>query len=221
MIVSIEVRLSLSCEGCDSGVPVNGPVPLVKCARCMEVTQLTGEHGWERLLPKTLFANVARSSTPGETLRPEGKRINLTATARFPACPKCGEPHDARRAKLAIVKGTPLTCKCGGTTELARVPATFLAIHPSVRGFVDAEVYEEGSVSSAPASGGPVVMQCMKCQATLPVDGTKRLVECSYCTARNYLPDDLWLALHPAPKRESWFILFDGGEVIDAMHGTR
>ena len=60
-------------------------------------------------------------------------------------------------------------------------------------------------------------MQCMKCHATLPVDGTKRLVECSYCTARNYLPDDLWLALHPAAKRESWFMLLDGADLLDSL----
>ncbi|MBL8918533.1 MAG: hypothetical protein JNJ54_06700 [Myxococcaceae bacterium] len=216
MILSLEVRLSLSCEGCDSGVPVNGPVPQVKCARCMEVTQLSGEHGWNKLLPGSLFVSAARSLKPGETLRPENKRVNLSATLRFPPCPTCGEAHDTRRAKLALVKGTPLTCKCGGQSVLQPVPSAFQACHPSVRGFVDAEVYEAADTGAA-VSGGPVVMQCMKCQATLPVDGTKRLVECSYCTARNYLPDDLWLALHPAPKRESWFVLFDGGEVLDGL----
>lgn len=216
MIVSLEVRLSFACEHCDSGVPVNGPVPLVKCARCMEVTQLTGEYGWDRLMPKSLFVNAVTQSKPDETTRVEANQAKVTITPRFPKCPGCGEPHEPRRTKLAISKGRALTCKCGVSLELQPVPAAFLSVHPYVRGFVDAETFEE-TAAPAPGSSGPVVMQCMKCQATLPVDGTKRLAECSYCTARNYLPDDLWLALHPAPKRESWFMLLDGADLLDSL----
>lgn len=217
MIVSLELRMSLTCEACDSGVPVNGPVPLVKCARCMEVTPLTGEHGWDRLLPKSVFVNAVRSGKPGETTRAETSVAKLSLTQRFPGCPGCGEAHEPRRTKLALMKGRALACKCGVGLEVQPVPAAFSAVHPFARGFIDAEVFDEASGVAAPASGGPVVMQCMKCQAALPVDGTKRLVECSYCTARNYLPDDLWLTLHPAPKKESWFILFDGGELLDSL----
>lgn len=216
MIVSLEVRLSFSCEHCDSGVPVNGPVPMVKCARCMEVTQLSGEYGWGRLMPKSLFVNAVTHGKPGETMRVEANQARVSVTPRFPPCPGCGEPHEARRTKLALMKGRALTCKCGVTLELQPVPAALLEVHPYLRGFVDAELFEETAVAPA-ASGAPVVMQCMKCQATLPVDGTKRLVECAYCTARNYLPDDLWLALHPAPKRESWFMLLNGADLLDSL----
>lgn len=217
MIVSLEVRLSFSCEHCDLGVPVNGPVPMVKCARCMELTQLSGEFGWDRLLPKSLFVNAVTHGKPGETTRVDANQAKVTITHRFPPCPGCGEAHEPRRTKLALTKGRALTCKCGVTLELQSVPAALLEVHPYLRGFVDAELFEEPAAAAPTPSSGPVVMQCMKCQAALPVDGTKRLVECSYCTARNYLPDDLWLALHPAPKRESWFMLLDGADLLDSL----
>lgn len=55
----------------------------------------------------------------------------------------------------------------------------------------------------------PTVMACMSCGGSLPVDGSARLVTCQYCDANNYLPDGLWLALHPAAKRETWYVVFD------------
>jgi hypothetical protein len=215
MLCSLEVRLSFPCEACDAGLPINGPVPMTKCLRCLEVTTLTGERAWTQLLGTTVFLHAVRHSKPGETTRSEGPRLNLATTLRFPRCPACGKEHEARRAKVALLKNQPLTCSCGTHLPVQAVPAPFASALPFVKGLVDAELFDE-SATHAPGSSGPVVMACMKCQASLPVDGTRRLVECGYCSARNYLPDDLWLALHPAAKRESWFILFDADALLDS-----
>lgn len=218
MLGSLEVRLSFPCEACDSGIPVNGPVPLVKCARCLEVTRLEGARGWDKLLEKRVFVAAARNGRPGETTRSESKHLNLTTTVRFPPCAACGKQHDHRRMKLAMMKRQPVTCGCGVELVLQHVPAAFAATHPWVKGFVDADIFDEsGAPHAAAVTGAPVVTACMKCQASLPIDGTRRLVECSYCSARNYLPDDLWLALHPALKRESWFVIFDTDDVLSSI----
>lgn len=216
MLCSLEVRLSFPCDACDTGLPINGPVPMTKCLRCLEVTTLTGERAWSQLLSPTVFLHALRHTKPGETTRSEGQRLNRTTTLRFPRCPACGKEHEARPAKVALMKHQPLTCPCGTQLPLQAVPEAFASALPFVKALVDAELLDD-STTQAPVSSGPVVMACMKCQASLPVDGTRRLVECGYCTARNDLPDDLWLALHPAAKRESWFILFDAHALLDSV----
>lgn len=216
MLCSLEVRLSFPCEACDTGLPINGPVPLTKCLRCLEVTKLEGERGWQALLSKTVFLNAVRHSKPGETTRRDVNRVNLTTTLSFPSCPSCGQEHQARAAKVALLNAKPLLCTCGTELLLQPAPAAFTAALPFVRALFDAELFDE-SATHAPTSGGPVVMACMECRASLPVDGTRRLVECGYCKARNYLPDDPWLALHPAVKREAWFIIFDSDALLDSV----
>ena len=52
----------------------------------------------------------------------------------------------------------------------------------------------------------PLVTACMSCGAGLRIDGASRVVECAYCKDSNYLPDALWLRLHPTLKRR-WLVL--------------
>jgi len=70
--------------------------------------------------------------------------------------------------------------------------------------------WPEGGVSDEkqPVSE-PVAYSCPQCAGSLMIDGTDRLVKCSYCETRVYLPDDLWLRLHPAKKKSRWFIGFE------------
>ncbi len=55
----------------------------------------------------------------------------------------------------------------------------------------------------------PVAFSCPQCAGSLMIDGNERLIQCEYCETRVYLPDDLWLQLHPAKKKTRWFIGFE------------
>ena len=216
MIGAIEVRLSVTCQACDTSLPVNGPVPMLKCSRCLEVMRLEGRFSWPQLLLQTFQWSV-RSEREPET-RTETTKLRLAARLVWPNCPKCGKPHEPRPAKLALLKGKPIKCSCGDEQLLQPVPAHFAAAFPWVKGFVDADVFDETpGPPAAEGKGAPVVMACMSCRASLPVDGNHRLVECTYCKTSNYLPDDLWLSLHPVAKREAWFIVFDEDEVLTSI----
>jgi hypothetical protein len=216
MLGSIEVRLSITCDACDSGIPINGPVPIVKCVRCMELTRLEGRVGWVALLAPSLTRAV-RADRPADEERRETAQLRMTSRTTWPPCGACGQPFEARRVKLAMLKKAPITCACGASLALQPVPAHFAAVFPYVRGFVDADVFDETPGPAAASQAAPVVMACMSCAAPLPVDGAHRLVECEHCKAKNYLPDDLWLSLHPAPKREAWFVVYDEDELLTSL----
>lgn len=73
------------------------------------------------------------------------------------------------------------------------------------------------AISAAPGLDGPVshsisslttiVIACLSCGAPLRVGSeTPRNAACGYCGTMQYLPDPLWLLLHPAKKRVWWFI---------------
>ena len=216
MLGALEVRLSLSCDACDGSLPINGPVPLVKCGRCMEITRIEGDRfGWRKLL-LTSFVHAVRVGTAAELLA-DDRAVRLATRARWPDCSGCGKPHDVRRVKLALMKHAPIACACGVELVLQPVPAHFAAVFPFARHCVDAEVFDETPGPPAPNKSAAVMIACMACAGALPVDGAHRLVACSYCKTSNYLPDDLWLSLHPAVKREAWTILFDEDDVLASV----
>ena len=43
----------------------------------------------------------------------------------------------------------------------------------------------------------PILFDCSKCGASLPVDGSTRLVVCVYCRTEMMLPDEIWHEFHP------------------------
>jgi hypothetical protein len=72
-----------------------------------------------------------------------------------------------------------------------------------------------GADTAAPMTGvEPVVIHCYGCGGKLSCDGSTRQVVCNYCQAENFLPDQLWLRLHPASVRSPWFILLDLGSAV-------
>jgi hypothetical protein len=75
------------------------------------------------------------------------------------------------------------------------------------RVFPDARhVHNEASGGDPGAPVEALVCACLSCGAGLKVDGTSRVVACKYCNDTSFLPDALWLRLHPALKRR-WFVI--------------
>ena len=53
-------------------------------------------------------------------------------------------------------------------------------------------------------------MTCGQCGGTLEIDGSTRKVGCSFCGADVFIPDDVWVRLHPASTARRWFVLTGG-----------
>jgi hypothetical protein len=75
-------------------------------------------------------------------------------------------------------------------------------VFPGTRGVIGET--DGGDPTAALAS--TLVTSCMSCGGGLKVDGSSRVVECSFCHDSNFLGDALWLRLHPALKRR-WLTL--------------
>lgn len=79
-------------------------------------------------------------------------------------------------------------------------------VHPGALYLVNESIGPSGE-SNASRATKPIVFRCQQCSAGLQVDGSSRLVECSYCSASNYLPDGLWMQFHPVATKQTWFII--------------
>jgi len=63
---------------------------------------------------------------------------------------------------------------------------------------------------TAAASSATSDRSCLNCGAPAQVDGrTERIIHCEYCRESSYMPDALWLRLHPAKRKRPLFLLLD------------
>ncbi len=199
----LTVTMSVRCEHCAQPVPVNGPVRRVHCANCEEDTPLYRLHeelvlaseGYQTLgSPYTHQSyNEAEPQCPrcgegvpvGGWLRKEGASVTIP-------CPACGARLPTYPAPEWLKKKLPNARQVfGGDPEVARDEAG-----------LDLQV--EADVA------GPVVMSCPQCSGSLSIKPeTPRTMTCGFCGVSVFLPDALWLRLHPARKMRRWTLSFE------------
>lgn len=214
---------SVLCDACRTVLPLEGPFGWDKLLVFTEdepVPEL-GILGNDKDLPilDVLYAIQDRGSplaTHKHDPKPNvifrrfrGMRVDVDLTP--PQCGSCKTPI----ALTSLEAATPLACGCGAAIAVRRAPpeatkafARFTARSSARIQTLVGETALTGELSeSAPAQ--PVLFACLGCGAALPIDGSERLVTCRYCNEQSYLPDALWLRLHPAAKRTAWFIGFN------------
>jgi len=205
------LELSIKCPKCDAPVPLNGPWEVAHCDHCQNDIDVPHDY-WADML-KDIAQEVKTELGPGE-----GTNSTIFGTFHtvllygnlMPRCPECKTDFDLDEGRLEdyIYK-----CKkCGRETPVAPAPAWLTKAYPPTRLVVNAAPGGQAG-AEAPAVSGPIAFSCIKCGGALEVDGTERLVPCPFCGVKVYLPDDLWLRLHPAKTKGRWFVGFDEGLV--------
>lgn len=200
------IECGVKCPKCDNPVPFNGPWETAHCDHCQADFDIPHDYWTD------IFKDVLEEIKSGELKESEGRNSSIWGTFnttllygnRAPNCQKC--KTDFPEASLKPGAGTLKCAKCGETTETAPPPAWLSNIHPRL--LVGATL---GTADEPRPEGesGPVAFTCPKCGGALVVDGKERLVPCQYCNVKVYLPDDLWLRLHPAKSKSRWFVVFE------------
>jgi hypothetical protein len=200
MLHGISYRTSVQCPECMQQVPVNHLRPVMLCSHCQATVDLVarGCAWWQD--PRSEEALRFALAQPEGEVESFRSPTNTVEFFRGPAdCPTCRRPM-LREALVAAASSGSYGCECGFRTS-CRAADGFLVERLTWARWMLGEAPPAGA---APNAMQPVVMACMSCGAGLKVDGSSRAVECSFCNASNYLPDGLWLRLHPAPRLE-WF----------------
>jgi len=221
-LLCVEIRLAVRCDSCDHVNPVNGVVSKVKCNKCQDITKLSGRLRWPEILnyqnPKINVFAATLKHKPGKGDYGAWNPVKLNTKRIWPVCPNCKNEYDKKTVVTNVKEEKDLQCqKCNTVMSIHKSPSILTNSFRFTRRIIGASVHEsktnfEQELSNK-AKIKPIVMACMACGGTLTIDGTKRLAVCKFCQSSNYLPDDLWLSLHPAPKREPWYVIFDASEV--------
>ncbi len=201
------IECSINCPKCDSPVMLNGPLEKAHCERCQSDTDVPHEY-WKDILENIL------EEVKNELKEGEGSNSNIFGMFKTTLLygrlkPRCEECKTYFEVNEGLSEAYVHKCsECGCSIEISPCPSWLKKIHPAIKLLVNADL-KSSSGKEPPAISGPIVFSCPKCGGALTIDGMDRLVPCEYCGVNVYLPDDLWLRLHPAKTKERWFIGFE------------
>ena len=213
-VSSVQVQLLVMCTECGASTPVNGVADSVLCSTCQHPIQLT-QHNWLGLLDD--FVEQGLLGTEGEiqdtkVLSSFGEFTIWYGRCR-PICPSCDSKLSEE--ELQALK-EPACCPSCGKPLGVRVPAPwFGGVCPDPR-YLVAETLEAPR-AEVETDEGALTIFCMSCGGTLEISGDKRAVECQYCQSENFIPDQIWLRLHPAATKAPWYIVANQGPLGTAL----
>jgi Zn finger protein HypA/HybF involved in hydrogenase expression len=202
------IEMSIKCPRCDSPIHVNGPTRSLLCGSCQSDVEIPTDF-WKGIL-EDVCSEVRNEFE-------EGEGTNSTIFGTFntslmygrlkPYCLKCKKDFELQEEYgSACTYSCP---ECGTVSPVAPAPEWLRQIIPSAKLVVNAPPESSDGGEEEPAVSGPIAFFCPQCGGSLMIDGSERLIPCSYCNTSVYLPDDLWLRLHPARTKNRWFIGFD------------
>jgi len=190
----IQYKLKAKCMECGKFIPINYPAQKIQCDYCQSDIDLN-EDLW-----KTIFEYDSGLIT---SLNYE---IDIDKRKTKPICTnhKCKEEIDIEDISIGNNKGI-LCQKCGKETQNYPAPEWF-------------KNYTEHDTRPAQIIGADqpskqefktVITKCISCGASLSVSPENpRITNCEHCDTSQYLPDEIWLKLHPVKSRKTWYILF-------------
>lgn len=201
-----KLQMRSTCAHCNTGIPINGPLRTVKCSGCLVEQDVS--HVWPWLIE--IFSN--------ETYRSEG-RVTIddkdvyTFERASPACPECGLAVDEELVSTGADHA--FECgQCGARLETYPAPDWLKEIDPAFTQVcfgLRADAPDGSHPMQSADEPEPVAMSCPKCGAGLELTGRdQRTTQCQFCQARVYIPDPLWLILHPAPTMRPWYVRVEG-----------
>ncbi len=199
-------NLAFNCQQCGSPVIVNGPLQKVKCASCQTIIELNDDF-WTEVIGTA-------SNEGGFSLVIGGNSKNVNSLdikyrKMNPVCPSCKTGLDA-----STIPGDG-----SGKIPCPRCK-TLIPYFPSPDWFVDYQIRGKHPVQIIGATGfelsessedrsamKTIAVACISCNAALRVNQeTPRNATCDHCGTVQFMPDALWLSLHPAQKRDWWYI---------------
>lgn len=126
---------------------------------------------------------------------------------RMPRCQVCKTDVPSTEFEAAAQRGHHI-CSCGEKLRVREANDLAKVMVPGAK-FLIGEGATGNSGTEGKAASEPVMFSCMACAGSLTVDGSSRTIACGYCGGSNYLPDGLWLRLHPPRTVVTFFVVLE------------
>lgn len=212
-MLGVCIELKTTCSHCSSPLMMNAVTNDILCPACNKNNYFSDED-WQNLLDDALKEGPVLKEGEGQpsTIMRGAYTYQLMYGKQLPRCGKCKTNIDLNKLAEYSESGNYLCQKCSSKTFVRKTDVILAAVYSSVKYLVgedDDMLKVNPAKSKLPASLKPVLFTCPSCAGNLEIDGTDRMVSCKFCDSQIYLPDDLWLRLHPVKEVTRWYLVID------------
>lgn len=212
-MTGICIELKTSCGHCSSPLMLNAVTNDFTCPACNKNNYFSDED-WQNLLDDAVKEGPGLNDGEGQpsTIMRGAYTYQLMYGKQQPRCGKCKTKIDVNKLEEYSAKSNYSCPKCSNEIFIRRTNDILQKEFSGIKFLVgeDDDMLKVNPVKGKlPSSAKPVLFTCPSCAGNLEIDGTDRMVSCKYCDSQIYLPDDLWLRLHPVKEVSRWYMVID------------
>lgn len=211
-------RLQVNCPGCNTLHPVSSIVEGENCYKCGKYINLS------ELFDNNLFGSADRERymnafLNGSIEQMGGSGVGRTGSYKLSYessnvyCEECLSTVEFDEIKNAIDTNLPIVCgKCNHSMPLRIATPFMLQFHPKIIAIVNDPLGNDKNEKNTNSSK-MLVFSCMTCGAGLNLnESSERNINCKFCGNDNYIPDSIWIKLHPDEEVQPFFVITDISE---------
>lgn len=213
MLKTSTFKIQIVCPGCNNYVAVSGVTDLDTCQNCGKQVNVS------TVINDKMFGFLDRTKYMNGYLSGSIEQIGGTAAYKLvyssqqPYCEECFTVIDEDSAMSAINSGKAFSCPdCSHKMPVRAADAMLKKFHPNAVGVLN-DSFGKDYAEKNTDKESLLVFKCMTCGAGLELsDDTDRKIKCKYCDNENYLPDSIWMKLHPYKEVQPLFVILDLNE---------
>lgn len=213
-MTSICVELKTACKSCGNTLPLNALTENVLCRSCQNINYFPYEKWKKSILDSALneYSDLKEGEGQTQTVMTGEFTFQIMYGLQNPRCQKCKTYLLPEHMYDYAKTGYAVCGKCSNKVSVRTLPDELKDIFEGVKFLAgeDSDMFNTNKEGiKTQNTGKPILFICPSCAGNLEVDGTDRMITCKFCSSQIYLPDDLWLRLHPVKTVGRWYLVFD------------
>lgn len=213
-MIDVCIEAETNCKNCGNPLMLNALSETIECPMCQTVANFPYQFWKENILESPLkeFSQFKDGEGQSQTNMTGEYTFRIMYGRQQPACRNCKTLIDLSKIDEYTSAGFVKCSKCSNEVSVRKLPAELDLIFDTIKYIVgeDADLIPSGKSGVAvPNAAKPILFTCPSCAGNLEIDGTQRMITCKYCSSEIYLPDALWLKLHPVKTIKRWYLLLD------------
>ena len=213
-MIDICVEIETNCKNCGNPLMLNALSESIQCPTCQTILNFPYQFWKENILESPLkeFSQFKEGEGQSQTNMTGEYTFRMKYGRQLPRCRKCKTDIDLTKIEDYAASGHVICSKCSNEVSVRKLPAELASVFDTVKYLAgeNSDQFTTGKSGAVlPNASKPILFTCPSCAGNLEVDGTQRMITCKYCSSEIYLPDALWLKLHPAKTVDRWYLLLD------------
>jgi DNA-directed RNA polymerase subunit RPC12/RpoP len=211
-MVTICLEIKTECKHCGGTLVLNALTNEILCPACQKTNEFPYGLWKKSIVDSALndYSDLHEGEGQNQTVMTGEYTFHTMYGRQNPRCSKCKTALNPAKFEEYAKQGKAVCSKCSNELSFRTLPDILKGDFETVRYLIgeDPDMFLTGkNTMKTPDAVKPILFSCPSCGGNLKIDGSSRVVTCNFCNSEIYLPDDLWLRMHPVKVVERWYLV--------------